>query len=297
MKELEAKVEYLLKRIEEQQAKEVMDILDACDNPQEPNDILEAALRYNETIRQKLEEGEEEGFDDDLMDKDCKGFDRLKESVKELEPYSEERFGKHFGSTRDKINNEILQLIAENNTLQEDRWKNNEEVLMKIYNICKLLNEMIDSNHSLIKLTETMVSANNIALNNVEKDLYVDERFVFNEKSYEEFNKETLPQIKCYCGHTIMCDCEPLNRIEKSRESEAKQMDITDAVHIIEAIYHSIDTDTQDEIAFETCIAWIKAELHDKNVDKQTLADAHREERMNIIGQNGNDGLHYKDDE
>ena len=288
MKELEAKVEYLLKKIEEQQAKEVMDILDACENPQEPNDKLKEAveeydeyvkgfrvlnrnnpcmmtyeeyLEENDRVKQKLEEGEEEGFDDDLMDKDCNGFDRLKESVKELEPYSEERFGKHFGSTRDKINNEILQLIAENNTLQEDRWKNNEEVLMKIYNVCKLLNERIDGNHSLIKLTETMVSANNIALNNVEKDLYVDERFVFNEKSYEEFNKETLPQIKCYCGHTIMCDCEPLNRIEKSRESEAKQMDITDAVHIIEAIYHSIDTDTQDEIAFETCIAWIKAEL------------------------------------
>ena len=30
-------------------------------------------------------------------------------------------------------------------------------------------------------------------------------------------------QINCYCGHTTMCDCEPLNRIEKAREPETKQ--------------------------------------------------------------------------
>ena len=83
--------------------------------------------------------------------------------------------------------------------------------------------KIVEQLQSQVKALHTMVSANNIALNNVEKDLYEDEKFLFNEKSYEESNKETLPQIKCYCGHTTMCDCEPLNRIEKAREPETKQ--------------------------------------------------------------------------
>lgn len=195
----------LWKQFQEQQAKEVMDILDACDNPQEPNDKLkdaafqayliennlelqDAYVEYSnhpfgdlvgfsewvahkyhkDTIKQRLEEGEEEGFDDDLMDKDCKGFDRLKESVKEIEPYSEERFGKHFGSTQDRINHEILHLIADNNALQEERWKKNEDVLINIAEICKSLSGQIDNVHSLIKLTNNIASANEIALNHLE---------------------------------------------------------------------------------------------------------------------------------
>lgn len=51
---------------QEQMAKDVNTILDACDNPPRPNDKLkEVAIKQNEMIRQKLEEAEEEGFDDD----------------------------------------------------------------------------------------------------------------------------------------------------------------------------------------------------------------------------------------
>jgi len=108
-----------------------------------------AAIKHNEMIRQKLEEAEEEGFDDDL----------------------------EFGSKQIIINHDMFKIVEQ---LQ-----------------------------SQVKVLHTMVSANSIALNNVEKDLYEDEKFLFNEKSYEESNKETLPEIKCYCGHTTTCDCEP----------------------------------------------------------------------------------------
>lgn len=219
--------EQLWEQFQEQMAEDVMDVLDEV----EPNDKLKEA--------------------------------RLKESVEELE----------FGSTQDKINHEILQLIAENNALQEDRWKKNKDVLMKIHDVCELLVAKTSNNTSLIKLTDTMVSANNIALNNIEKDLYQDEKFVFNEKSYKESNK----QIKCYCGHTTTCDCEPLNRFEKAEqdlikskldtEPETKQMDIADAVEIMEDTKSQFYNTLNYNRALETCIAWIKAELHDKKVD------------------------------
>lgn len=89
-----------------------------------------AAIKQNEMIRQKLEEAEEEGFDDDL----------------------------EFGSKQIIINHDMFKIVEQ---LQ-----------------------------SQVKALHTIVSANGIALNNVERDLYLNERFVFNEKSYEESNKE-----------------------------------------------------------------------------------------------------------
>ena len=137
-----ASTEYMTElwnQFQEQQAEDINDILDEI----APNDKLkEAAIKHNEMIRQKLEEAEEEGFDDDL----------------------------EFGSKQIIINHDMFKIVEQ---LQ-----------------------------SQVKALHTIVSANGIALNNVEKDLYEDEKFLFNEKSYEESNKETLPEIKCYCGHT-----------------------------------------------------------------------------------------------
>lgn len=159
--------------------------------------------------------------------------DRLKQSVEELE----------FGSIQDKINHEVQTQIS------------NLEIKM---------------------------NKNTQGLLDVISDLYEKERFVFNEKSYEESNKE----IKCYCGHTITCDCESLDVVaneyikslieegEKSGfvEPETDQMDIADAVDTVERYmtnYGDI-TDEKYQIANDTCLAWIKAELHDKSVSIKT---------------------------
>ena len=158
--------------------------------------------------------------------------ERLKDSVEELE----------FGSIQDKINHEVQTQIG------------NLEIKM---------------------------NKNTQGLLDVISDLYEKERFVFNEKSYEESNKE----IKCYCGHTITCDCEPLNDVEneyiKSKieeaeksgfvEPETKQMDIADAVDLFAHFINEYPIDYKPHFnALETCIAWIKAELHDKSVSIKT---------------------------
>ena len=186
--------------------------------------------------------------------------DRLKQSVEELE----------FGSLQDRINHEMLQSIADN--------KDMIEILTKV---CNTHNRYVKNLQSQIKLIDNIVSANGIALNNIEKDLYEKERFVFNEKSYKESNKE----IKCYCGHTITCDCEPFDvvaneyiksKIEEAEKSgfvepETKQMDIADAVDLFEHFINEYPIDYKPHFnALETCIAWIKAELHDKNVSIKT---------------------------
>ena len=42
----------------------------------------------------------------------------------------------------------------------------------------------------------------------------------------KEFNKrenvDSNDQINCYCGHTTMCDCQPLNAIEKAENDFIK---------------------------------------------------------------------------
>ena len=166
-------IEHHWHNFQKMQAKEVMDILDACDNPQEPNDKLSkaafqsygfnewVAYKYNkDTIKQRLEEG----FDDDLMDKDCK----------------------EFGSTQDRINHEILQLIADNNAVNDKRWKANEDVLINIAEICKSLSGQIDNANSLIKLTNNITSANEIALNHLE-DNKQDEKLLNYSKLVEDY--------------------------------------------------------------------------------------------------------------
>ena len=86
-----------------------------------------------------------------------------------------------------------------------------------------------------------------------------------NDLDKKGYCSETLPQIKCYCGHTTTCDCEPL--------PETKQMDIADAVDTVEKYMEDYGdiTDEKYQIANDTCIAWIKAELHDKNVSTEEL--------------------------
>ena len=140
-----ASTEYMTElwnQFQEQQAEDINDILDdvtpndkincycghttICDC--QPLNAIEKA--ENDFIKSKIEEGEEEGFDDDL----------------------------EFGSKQIIINHDMFKIVEQ---LQ-----------------------------SQVKALHTIVSANNIALNNVEKDLYEDEKFLFNEKSYEESNKE-----------------------------------------------------------------------------------------------------------
>jgi len=119
---------------QEQQAKDINDVLDGIP----PNDKLKSdAIPLDEYLSR-----------------------RLRESVDELE----------FGSTQDKINHQTLMLIAENNAVNDERWKKNEEVLIDIAKLCKSLSGQIDNLNSLIKLTDTIVSANSIALNNIEKE-------------------------------------------------------------------------------------------------------------------------------
>lgn len=147
-----ASTEYMTElwnQFQEQQAEDINDILDEI----APNDKLkEASIKYNEMIRQKLEEAEEEGFDDDLMETDCKGFD----------------------STQDKINHEMLQLIAENNAVNDKRYKETCDVIEILTKVCNVQDKYINNLQSQIKLTDTIVSANNIALNNIEKNVSKD---------------------------------------------------------------------------------------------------------------------------
>jgi hypothetical protein len=115
----------------------------------------------------------------ELMNKEVR--DILTDEIKTGDiPYSEEVFGKHFGSTQDKIKDPVLMLIAENNAIQDEKWKLNEDVLISISKILKVMDEKIDLNRTGIKLTDNIVSANGIALHNIEKDLYEDDKFVFN---------------------------------------------------------------------------------------------------------------------
>ena len=169
---------------QEQQAKEVMDILDDIQSNDKSDDLytidglddngigepvcedLEDAITLADRYNEYLDSFRQLNGEHKCM----MTFIEYVDACKDDKPKGDD-FNKHFGSTQDKINHEILQLIADNNALDDERWKKYEDVLMEIYNICKLLDERIDDNHSLIKLTNTMVSANGIALNNVEKDL------------------------------------------------------------------------------------------------------------------------------
>ena len=260
-------VESLWVLFQKEQAKEVMGILDACENPQEPNDKLkEAAINYkkeldkNKWVRQKLEEGEEEGFDDDLMDKDCKGFDRLEESDISQEPMNgtgatggwietvynpwirqklEERKDElEFGSTQDKINHEVLMLVKE---LQIQNTKQTDTI--------ELLSKISESNQKQIKVLQNIVSANEIALNHLEKD-----------------GDDEIGICPCggFIGHHQFCEHV------KSSEPETKQMDIVDAVCITEDFCNPYSpVDECDFEALRTCTNWIRTE-YDKRIDEES---------------------------
>ena len=121
---------------QEQQAKEVMDILDDIQSNDKSDDLY--------TI---------DGLDDNGIG----------------EPVCED-FNKHFASKQVEINREIIQSIKESSEMHDD-------IFMKIHNIIKLLHDRISDSTSLIKTVSNITSANEIALNHL-------------EKAYEESNKD-----------------------------------------------------------------------------------------------------------
>ena len=78
------------------------------------------------------------------------------------------------------------------------------------------------------------------------------------EEKVQAWNNLNDLDKKGYCSETL---------------PETKQMDIADAVDIVEKYMENYGdiTDEKYQIANDTCIAWIKAELHDKNVSTEEL--------------------------
>ena len=199
-----ASTEYMTElwnQFQEQQAEDINDILDEI----APNDKLkEAAIKHNEMIRQKLEEAEEEGFDDDLMETDYKGFD----------------------STQDKINHEMLQLIAENNAVNDKRYKETCDVIEILTKVCNVQDKYINNLQSQIKLTDTIVSANNIALNNIEENVSKDIQNETECNLSETFKKSAQEMEDQFWKQKDECTG---NGVLDAIEPETKQMDIADA--------------------------------------------------------------------
>ena len=118
-----------------------------------------ASTEYMTELWNQFQEQQAEDIND-ILDEVAPN-DKLKEAANKLE----------FDSTQDKINHMVLDALNS-------------------------LREQVDSLNSLIKLTDTIVSTNSTALNNIEKDLYVDERFMLKADGLKQYDKPTRKDIK-----------------------------------------------------------------------------------------------------
>jgi len=206
-----------------------------------------------------------------------------------------------FATTQDRINHEMLILVKE----LQCKQTNSIEILAKI---CGGQDEQIKLLQESIKLTDTIVSANGIALNNIEKDLYIDKRFAFNDDSlkcdenikidvdfkdtcidfaeyaidvFDKSDCDTLAELWVQYQKfmteevfKVLNQDKPSETIEELTgvidEPETKHIDIADAVEELKeiAIEYRASYGKQNfqYIVLDTCFAWIKAELHDKNL-------------------------------
>tara|TARA_R110000851_G_scaffold213766_1_gene366354 strand:- start:4466 stop:5194 length:729 start_codon:yes stop_codon:yes gene_type:complete len=191
-------------------------------------------------------------------------------------------------SAQEKINHEILMLIAKNNAVQDEKWKKNEEALMMVSKILKIVDEKIDCNSSGIKITDNIVSANAIALHNIEKDLYVDDKFVLSEAEDEEtkcpHSLKDFRELKDGDYACLIClpkedflEKNVSNTKQNTKKCdlhdtlpEAKQMDVWEALCILteESTLPSAGRDEKWNTAYETCVAWTKG-LLDKKIQRE----------------------------
>ena len=91
------------------------------------------------------------------------------------------------------------------------------------------------------------------------------------EEKVQAWNNLNDLDKKGYCSETL---------------PETKQMDIADAVDIVEKYMENYGdiTDEKYQIANDTCIAWIKAELHDKKVRVEMPTEAEEDYYENPTG-------------
>ena len=117
-------------------------------------------------------------------------------------------------------------------------------------------------------------------------DIYKDDRLKESvEETAEEFYKDHFGHTSQHVSMDKIFVCMELYAMYKKGKQyqedfyvtegeealpETKQMDIADAVAAIEPWFYSHRYWSESEkVAMETCLAWIKAELHDKEVEKK----------------------------
>ena len=92
-----------------------------------------------------------------------------------------------FGSTQDRINHEVLQLIADNNAVNDERNKDNLHIFKTIQDMLKVLDAKVNGNRDIIKLIDDGVK-------DIENDLYVNERFKFSD-TIDNFEKRYVVRV------------------------------------------------------------------------------------------------------
>jgi hypothetical protein len=136
------------------------------------------------------------------------------------------------------------------------------------------IDEVMDGMLTIVKGLGYLDSTINEWIKDKAKDVYDDEHTIVKNSIADDFFSPDTDEdefidsntTKCYCGHTDYCDCGPEDE-DLFEDDESKPNKVL------------IDAKKQYDLQMK----------EDEDIDWDILD----ERRMDIIGQNGNDGLHY----